>query len=560
MASPPKSNPPLTGPIVFDGHATPVKSALFFIICTAWILPGLIGHDPWKSDDAVTFGTVLEILRHGHWAVPHIAGVPHHEYPPLYAWLAALTAMLFSPILPLHDGARLATGICMALTFLYVKKTAARLHDERAGRIAVLLLLGCLGLLLRGHEMNPEVLGLTGFAVSLYGLTRLGSEAAKGGLTLGAGGAITALSIGLLPALLPLATGVATMALLRDFGNRATWRGLAIGLALACAGTLLFLVLLVNAGQALDRWWGALLGVPWEAGRRAADWSYFVTLLPWYALPALPFAIWVWVKDRRRLRERLDSALPLAAFVVVLVGLSLARKASDAAAMTLLIPLAVAASAAPDRLPRGVARFVDWFGLVFFGLGVIALWLYWTAAISGTPAGAARAVARQVPGFNFEVAVVPLLVAMALTGIWLYAVVRAHRNNRRAIVNWSAGLTILWVLPNLLALPAIDHVRSYRFVAQSLARNVPQGSTCVGGVGVGDAQRALLDYWASIRVRNDAPECPLVLTQGTRERPATAPAGAALTWEGARPGDNLERLRLYARPADPAGKTVNNSD
>ena len=57
--------------------------------------------------------------------------------------------------------------------------------------------------------------------------------------------------------------------------------------------------------------------------------------------------------------------LPLAAFIVLLIGVSLFRKASDAVAMVLLIPLAVAASGAPDRLPRGVARFVDWFGLVF---------------------------------------------------------------------------------------------------------------------------------------------------------------------------------------------------
>lgn len=540
---------PLTGPIIFDGHATPVKSALFYIICAAWILPGLIGHEPWKADDALTFGTVLELLRNGHWAAPHIAGIPYAEYPPLYTWLAALTATLFSPVLPLHDGARLATGLCMAVTFLYVKKTAARLFDERAGRIAVLLLLGCLGMLLRAHEMQPEAAGLAGYAIALYGLTRIHSEAAKGGITLATGCSVIALSVGFVPALLPLLIAITSMALQRDLSNRAPWKAMLIGFLGAVAASLLFIALLFAVHQPLERWWGAVLGLPLGEGRRAAEITYYVGILPWYALPALPFAVWVWAKDRRRLRDRQDSALPLAAFIVLLIGVSLFRKASDAVAMVLLIPLAVAASGAPDRLPRGVARFVDWFGLVFFGLGVVALWLYWTAAVTGAPAAAARAVARQAPGFAFEFSIIPFAVSLTLTAIWLYAVIRAHRNNRRAIVNWSAGLTILWVLPNLLALAAFDHVRSYRAVAQSMAAKVPPETACVAANGVGDAQRALIDYWTSVRLQKSGARCPLVLTQGNRDAAASVPAGGTLLWEGARPGDNAERLRLYAVPA-----------
>ncbi len=546
----PDTRGPLTGPIIFDGRATPVKTALFYIVCAAWILAGLLGHDPWKADDAITFGTVLELLRQGHWVAPHVAGVPYPEYPPLYTWLASLTAYLTSGAMPLHDGARLATGLCMVVTFLYVKKAATRLHDERAGRMAVLLLLGSLGLLLRGHEMNPEVLGLAGFAMALYGLTRINSDGTKGGVTLGAGCAIIALSTGLIPALFPIAIALAAVALQRDLGNRAPRKGVLIALGFAVAAAALFAVLLVWSGQPLERWWGALLGLPLREGRRATDWTYFVTVLPWYALPSLPFALWVWAKDRRRIRDRQDLALPLAAFLVLLVGVSLLRKANDAVAMGLLVPLAIAASGAPDRLPRGVARFVDWFGLVFFGLGALALWLYWSAAVTGIPAAAARAVARQAPGFTFEFAFAPFAIALALTLVWLYAVARAHRNNRRAIVNWSAGLTILWVLPNLLALSAFDHVRSYRGVAQSLLAQAPPGGRCVAGIGVGDAQRALLDYWASLRLDEAGSGCPLVLTQGTRDRPAPVPADATLVWEGARPGDNLEKLRLYALRTD----------
>ena len=46
----------LRGRISFDGTATPTKTALFLIVCFAWLVPGLVGHDPWKADEAVSFG------------------------------------------------------------------------------------------------------------------------------------------------------------------------------------------------------------------------------------------------------------------------------------------------------------------------------------------------------------------------------------------------------------------------------------------------------------------------------------------------------------------------
>ena len=78
----------LRQPIVFDGTKSPVKSALFVLICAAWIMPGLVGHDPWKPDEATVFGVVYSMLRDGTWLLPNIAGTPAYEYPPLFYWLA----------------------------------------------------------------------------------------------------------------------------------------------------------------------------------------------------------------------------------------------------------------------------------------------------------------------------------------------------------------------------------------------------------------------------------------------------------------------------------------
>ena len=49
-------------PIAYDGSCTPLKTVLFLVVCLAWLLPGLVGHDPWKVDEAVVFGTVAEAV------------------------------------------------------------------------------------------------------------------------------------------------------------------------------------------------------------------------------------------------------------------------------------------------------------------------------------------------------------------------------------------------------------------------------------------------------------------------------------------------------------------
>lgn len=541
----------LRQPIVFDGTKSPVKSALFVLICAAWIMPGLVGHDPWKPDEATVFGVVYSMLRDGTWLLPNIAGTPAYEYPPLFYWLAAAVAKLLSPVLSLHNGARLTSGLLMAVTLAYTHKTATRLFDERAGRISVLLLIGCLGMFLRGHELNPEVGGLAGLAVALYGLTRIRSEPRKGGTTTGVGAGIIALSVGVIPALVPLLISLALRWWLHEGGNKTFNRGIGISLLVALPFMLAFPMLLVALGEPLLPWWGAILGTPPDSGvlRRTADITYFVTVLPWYGLPALPLALWFWWKERGRLRERFELAMPLVAFAVLLIELSMLRKGNDAVAMVLLIPLALAATSTLDRLPRGFASFMDWFGLVFFGSLVFLLWTLWAAALTGIPRNFARWAMREAPGFEVKFLWLPFLIALALTLIWLYAVARAHRNNRRAIVNWASGLTMFWVLLNLFGLPAADHVRSYRNVVAAISSQIDPAARCVAQSGVADAQRASLFYFASLRLQPAnspaASNCDWMLTQGTRDRVPAVDAAWTLVWEGARPGDNSERLRLY---------------
>jgi 4-amino-4-deoxy-L-arabinose transferase-like glycosyltransferase len=498
--------------------------------------------------------SMLNAINLTDWLVPQIAGVTHTDYPPLYYWLSALSAKAWQWLLPLHDGARLASGFLMLVTLVYLYKSANKLFDVRAGRIAIALLIGSLGLLLRAHEMNPELGALAGMSVAIYGLTRIRFEARKGGVTAGVGALIMALSVGLMAALIVPVIAVTMLIALNDKQNRAFINGIVICTAMLLAGASIYpLVLWVNGLLTEPIFIDAVIGAPlFDAHARSAisPW-YFIPLLTWYALPTLPMALWLWRRDRKAIRERIELALPLVTFVVSLLWLSFFREARDAMALTLLLPLALAGAHSLDRLPKGAASGIDWFGLVFFGVTALALWLYWTAAVVGTPEAAARAVERAAPGFVFTIAWLPTIIAGALTIVWLYAVARAHRNNRRAIVNWAAGITLLWVLLNLLGLPAVDHVRSYRAPVSAIAAEINRQPSCIIGTNIGEPQRAMFDYFANIRFVKpksaEANQCQWMLMPGTKSNVPDIDESWNLKWEGARPAERLEQFRLYQR-------------
>ena len=71
-----------------------LRHSLLFIVvlCTLWIFPGLIGRDPWKPDEAYSFGLVYHILQTGDWVVPTLAGEPFMEKPPIFFLTAAFFA------------------------------------------------------------------------------------------------------------------------------------------------------------------------------------------------------------------------------------------------------------------------------------------------------------------------------------------------------------------------------------------------------------------------------------------------------------------------------------
>jgi 4-amino-4-deoxy-L-arabinose transferase-like glycosyltransferase len=534
-----KPNPWGISPIAFDGTRTPLKTALFVIVCLAWLLPGLVGHDPWKTDEAMAFGVVAEILATGDWANFRIAGEPLLGEPPLFLWTAALLAKLLGGMIPLHDAARLAAGIYMATTMALVSAASWELMGERAVRMSVLLLIGCLGLLIRAHEMTPELAGLAGIALAIYGLTLVARRQWLGGALTGLGIGVAYLGNGL------LAVGMlATLLAILPIASPA-WRSrryaAAVAVALACAAPFA-LAWFPGIPAAGDFGQGSNRGV-----------LYFLKLLTWYAWPAWPLSAWAVWRARRNLATRTELHLPIVAFAAFFVVIAVFAESRDLSALPILLPLAILGVAELESLPRGAASALDWFGMMTFVLLAALLWIGWGAALTGRPEFAAAFLQKELPGFTYQFRFLSFALAALLTLVWIVVVARSLRSPRRALVNWAAGITMVWMLVMTLGVPLVDQARSYRAVSARLVRALPPDFKCIARRNVGDAQRALLDYFANVRTIPAefpaADRCGALLVQAPPLRIPDAGPEWKEVWRGSRPGDHNELFIVYRRSA-----------
>ena len=76
------------------------------LLLASWVLLGLVGHDPWKTEDATAFGVAWGMMNGGSVLAPSLAGEPYVGRPPLVHALAALAGTALAP--PLRTARRRA--------------------------------------------------------------------------------------------------------------------------------------------------------------------------------------------------------------------------------------------------------------------------------------------------------------------------------------------------------------------------------------------------------------------------------------------------------------------
>lgn len=548
-------------------------------LCMLYILPGLIRRDLWKSDDAAGFG-IMWTMAHGtlkDWLWPHIVGLPMADKGPLAFWIGAVFIRLFGGLLGDATAARVATiGFFLigSLSVWYATYLLGRRSEAQPLRLAfggqpeprdygrtladgaLLIYLGCLGLLLHSHSTGAEALEVSLIAFSMYAAARLFDShslraAAMLGITLG----LLALTRGWV---VPLALwlGLLTLASLRDRALIMQLVLLALPAAVLVAGIWPLACHLVRPfnSSPFDAWmqWNyRQLGIPsWGALK------YFLKNGIWFAWPAWPFAGWA-VYAWRRQYQAPHITLPLT-FLAAFMLLALCNPHSEEGILLpLLPPLAMLAAFGLPTMKRGAINAVDWFSVMTLTTSAAFIWVGWIAKQTGWPPKIAHNAFKLAPGFKPEFNLIAFLIAAIATVSWFVLV--HWRVSRRPSVLWravvlsSGGVILCWSLLMTLWLPWINYGKSYAGVAHQIAQNLPPSARCVDA-DVGPAQRASFAYFGDVPFAGfGGARCDFLLLQDDNRNKRDARlitrsnAQWRLLWQGRRPSDRDERYRLYQR-------------
>jgi len=530
---------------------TTVKAWLLALLCFVWLATGLIGHDPWKPDEAYSFGIIYHILQSGDWLVPTLAGEPFLDKPPLFYMTGAAFAELLSPLLPLHDAARLATGFYVAIALLFTGFAGRELFGKDQGWAAVIILIGCLGLLVNAHLLSTDLGLLAGSAMALYGYGLSNRRPLIAGLMLGTGIGIGFMTKGFIA---PILFMLISLCLLAFKSWRTRNYGIAIASAILSAAPWLSIwpwLLYQHSPEIFMEWaWHNNIG-NWQEYSGQIDSSSFIfylKMLPWFAWPALPIAVWAVWDARKKILQQRETQLLLVSFAVILASLSLLPYSEEIFALPMLLPIALLATMALPRVRRGAANALDRFGIITFGLLAILLWWGWEGLIVGNNTRISRWLRAYQSEFLPTFDLLAFAIAFAVTIIWIIFVWRVGRSIRRSVINWAAGVTLLWVLCMTLWLPWLDFNKSYRTMVTSLAAAMPETRGCIASRYLGDGQKAMLHYIGNIlTIPGGELNCDLLLTQGNLSRSDQQQGGWKTLWAGGRRGQTGDRYYLYQR-------------
>ncbi|MCC6472804.1 MAG: glycosyltransferase family 39 protein [Burkholderiales bacterium] len=533
--------------------ALPPSTLLVCVLSAAYALPGLFGHDPWKAEDAIGVGIVHQMVTHAQWLLPNLAGEIHTEDGPFFYWLAALLAGTLSPAVSFDDAARLASGVAVIATLFLLRATGRELYGRPAADGALLVLIGCLGLMLHAHETLGELGMLFAQVLAWYGIALAPRRPHKGAAALGMGLAAAVLSKGLAALLAPALTAATVLVLSRHWR---TGRFSVSMLEAACVPAVITGAWLLLASERDPAGTAAWLAAQWQglAWPSAGPVAYYLTGLSWAAWPAWPIALWL-LWNRRNMLGEPALLFALCASIASLLVLFAQGEQREINMLGCLAPLSLFAGAGIERLRRGAAMALEWFGAMSFSFFGALVWLGWFAMTTGTPSRIARNFAKLEPGYVPRFEGLLFALALALTLAWVWVLARTERSPYRGVLFWASGATLVWGLVMTLLLPWIEYGKTYRPVAQSLssALRAAYGGDlpCIESRNLGQAQRAAFDYHAGLVTRREksgpSPACPALLVQASPGEQDPPLAGQwKRVWEGNRPRDR-ERYRLYLK-------------
>jgi hypothetical protein len=538
-------------------------------LCFTYVLMGLFGHSPWKPFDITTFGYMWSLAQgQTNFMNLSMAGLAPELDALLPYWLGSLSLQIFHNFMPADLAARIPFALLsllgMACTWQAIYHLARNPHaqpvafafggeaspKDYARSLAdagLLANLACLGLALPSHEMSPMSVQLSSMSIIFVGASMQAFYPRKGLIFWSIGIVMLALS------------GAPAVAVLTGLGTTFLWykhpQALRIQVQWMCA----LILGLVALSFAMELWrWRLLTPRELVSSLRASS-----ELWIWFLWPAWPLALWTLWRWRGHWDQQMWSQhliLPLMLFGISSLASLLTADPDRTLLLTLPSIAALAAFALPT-LQRSVSALIDWFTLLFFTGGAVAIWGVWVSLETGLPAQPALNVQRLVPGFVHQFETWSFVIALIASVAWIKLVM--WRVGRHPTVIWKSlvlpatGATLCWTLLMTLWLPILDRALSYKPWSQELNTLIPP-STCVYASGLERSQIAGLGYHAQFDFKayakdHHAVDCQWLFVRESENAQPDLLVNKSWRFKlrSKRPSDKNETILIYQQDSTP---------
>ena len=569
-----------TPAIVAQNAVRPLPRLALWLFCLAYLVPGLVGREPWKGEELQVFGQMLALAQgQSDWLHPTVWGQTLPLDAPLAYWMGAWAIGLAPSWLSAGSAARIPFALLLALTlfstwqgayylglgaraqpvaFAFGGEAKPKDYARSIADSATLALIACLGLALLAHEATPMLMQLSFFGCAFFGASALPYHPIKSAVALVV--ALMGLSLSGAPTLsVLLATGVALI-IFFDKENKDRLRLPIYAFALlACA-----LGIATTAHYfGLFHWRLSTMERSWN------DWRGLFDLLVWFMWPAWPLVLWtLWQWRRQWVSQNWSRHLVLPLWFMALgICVALMTRTEDQTLMLALPPMATLAAFALPTFRRSFSAFIDWFTLIFFTGCAFIIWVIWIAMQTGWPPQPAANVARLAPGFIPSFSGLAFLFALIATTLWAWLVrwrVGRHRQAMwKSLVLPSGGAALCWLLLMSLWLPLLDFARSYvpwvEQIQQSMKTQDATTPGCLMTYGLNVGQMTAFHYHGGFEIipldNAESPQnasCRWLLVDND-SRPELAQVAHIKEWRRVetikRPANKNEDVTLYLRRA-----------
>jgi len=512
-----------------DGQRIPVWVLL---IALATMVFGVADHDLWTPDEPREAEIGREMAAGSSLLVPHLAGEPFVEKPPLYYWVLALTIRLFGNALGTTAAARAASSVFSLLTLVALWLTARKSLPGNKAVVAAVVLATMVGFFHVSHWIIMDSL-LMFFVTMAVMLFFIGLEHPKPFVLFGAylAAGLAFMTKGLVAwALIALPWVAAAASRPRAVLEKPLRHALG-GILLTAGPAAVWMAAFHSYGGqgAWHEWFfdnqlGRFLGRTHHLGHIKGPF-YYLGVLPVVLLPWTPVCI-AWLLERRwahpperqhgpSFPQRHLARVAAAWSWGGLLLLSLAGTKREIYLYPLLPGFALLIATSLEPLSRWVGVFFK----VLSGLLVVAM----AALAAIRPDYTGHAVSVRA-GFHLPAAL------CAALGLLLFMDLRRHRH----LVSGTAGIAALFYLAAVWSIvPVVDKTKGYGEAVRRFIASIPfESREGVCGWDLDETNRALIPYYTRLTLTNvrdtmrlqkilegNDSNCSMIVTQKNRFPP-----------------------------------------